>query len=113
MKRVLTLRVEARRLDSSAAPLLRSLFETAWEAGATTVVLDLSEVVSLDSLGISALIAEQRRRPPGARIVLCAPSEYVRDVLDVTQLFRVFDIFPTAEAAATGLQARAAAAPGR
>ncbi len=105
MKRVITLRVEARRLDSSAALLLRSLFESAWEAKATTVVLDLCEVVSIDSLGIAALIAEHRRRPPGARIALCAPSDYVREVLDVTQLFRVFDIFPDAEGAKAALMA--------
>lgn len=105
MKRTLTLRVEARRLDSGAALLLRALLEAAWESKATAVVLDLSEVVSIDSLGISALIAEHRRRPPGARITLCAPSEYVRDVLEVTQLFRVFDIFADAESARAALQA--------
>lgn len=103
MKRIITLRIEARRLDSSSALLLRSLLETAWEAEALTALLDLSEVVSIDSLGISALIAEQRRRPPGTCIALCAPSEYVREVLEVTQLFRVFDIFPDLEAAKAAL----------
>ncbi|HEU4405571.1 MAG TPA: STAS domain-containing protein [Polyangiaceae bacterium] len=103
-KRILALRVEARRLDRAAALLLRSLLETAWESEARMVVLDLSEVVSIDSLGISALVAEQRRRPPGARITLCAPSEYVRDMLEVTTLFRVFDIFSDVEAARAALQ---------
>lgn len=96
-------KVEARKLDSSAAAPLRTKMTEAWETGATVVVLDLSDVVYIDSLGISALISAQRRRPAGSRIVLCSLCDYVRDVLEVTQIIRVFDIYATAEAATTAL----------
>jgi hypothetical protein len=35
--------------------------------------------------------------------VLCSLCDYVRDVLEVTQIIRVFDIYATAEAATTAL----------
>ena len=93
----------SRKLDSSAAASLRTKMEAAWESGATIVVLDLIDTVYIDSLGISALISAQRRRPTGNRIVLCSLCDYVRDVLEVTQIIRVFDIYASAEAATTAL----------
>ena len=78
---------------------LRPLLQACWERGATVVVLDMGEVVFIDSLGISALISEQRRRPPGTRIVVAGLCDYVRDVFEITQLFQVFDVFLTADAA--------------
>ena len=100
---VRTIKFPGRRLDSGSGAALGPLMATAWQDGATAVALDLSSVVYIDSLGISVLISQYRKRPPEGKIVLCALTDYVRDVLEVTQLFRIFDAFDSVEAAAAAL----------
>jgi anti-sigma B factor antagonist len=95
-------KLDARKLDSSSSSALRDAVTSAWR-NASVIVLDLSNVIYIDSLGISALISEQRRRPNGGKIVLCSLTDYVQDVLEVTQLIRVFDIYADVEAARKAL----------
>jgi anti-sigma B factor antagonist len=102
---VVVIRLAARRLDWAAEPTLRAIFAAAWHRRASTVVLDLSDVVYVDSLGLSALIAQHRNRPRGARIVVCSLAEQVRDVFEVTRLVSMFDVFASAEAAVGSLAA--------
>jgi len=104
MSNIEVVKIEARKLDSSSSASLRTAVTKAWERGATVVALDMSDVIYVDSLGISALISEQRRRPSGSRIVLCGLTDYVQDVLEVTQLVRVFDVYADAEAARKGVR---------
>jgi len=99
------LRIKTRRLDGSTCLALRPQLSAVWKRGVTTVIIDMSEVVFLDSLGISALISEQRRRPPGTRIVVSSLCDFVRDVFEVTQLFEVFDVFSDSDAAVAALAA--------
>jgi anti-anti-sigma factor len=103
--RVEVIKLRTRRLDGGTCLQLRPLLSAAWNHGARTVVLDLQNVVFIDSLGISALISEQRRRPAGTRIVVSALGDFVRDVFEVTQLFEVFDVFGTSEACIASLAA--------
>lgn len=95
--------LEFKKLDSSASPAFRKAVTSAWDAGASVVVLDMTNVVYIDSLGISALISEQRRRPKGSRITLCSLTDYVQDVLEVTRLVQVFDVYADAQAARRAL----------
>jgi anti-anti-sigma factor len=88
-----------RRLDGESGRMLAPLLAGAWHAGVRTVALDLASVDYIDSLGISVLISQHRKRPEEARIVLCEITDNVRDVLEVTQLFRVFDAFASVKAA--------------
>ena len=61
--------------------------------GAHEIALDVSGVTFLDSLGIGAIVQsavrQARRR---RRLVLVAPSERVRTVLELTGLLTVFTI---------------------
>jgi anti-sigma B factor antagonist len=91
-------KLEFRRFNASAAPALRTRLAAAWASGATVIALDFTEVASIDSLGVSALIAEHRRRPPNTKIVLCSLNDYVREVLEITQLVGVFDVYASPEA---------------
>lgn len=103
--KVEVIRIRTRRLDGATCLQIRPLLSAAWKRGARTVVIDMSEVVFIDSLGISALISEQRRRPEATRIVVSALGDFVRDVFEVTQLFEIFDVFATSEAAVASLAA--------
>ncbi len=91
--------IEHRRFDYSVGRVFRDRLQRAWSAGATTIVLDFSDCVSLDSLGVSILVAANRARPPSTRIVVCGLSEPVREVIEVTQLHRIFDVYASADAA--------------
>ncbi len=92
-------RLQCKRLNAAAGPELLDALAKAWARGAMCVALDFSEVVYVDSLGISALIAGYRRRPTGARVVLCSLNDYVREVLEITQLVKVFDVYADGNAA--------------
>lgn len=96
-----TVHVSGRRLDASTRRGLTAAMEAAWQQGATVVALDFTEVAEVDSVGISILIGIHRRRPDGAKIALCGLNDYARDVFEVTQLFRVFDVFDSVEAVRT------------
>ena len=97
--------IQTRRLDGSTCLALKPLFAAAWKRGAKVVVLDMGNVLFVDSLGISALVAEQRRRPAGTRIVVSSLNDFVRDIFEVTQLFQLFDVFGTSSAALSSVAA--------
>ncbi len=94
-----TISLQYRRFDYSVGRGFHEQLRRAWEGGATTVVLDFAECMAIDSLGVSVLVAAHRERPPGTRIVVCGLREMVREVLEITRLHRLFDVYATADAA--------------
>jgi anti-anti-sigma factor len=63
------------------------------EKSSRIVVLDLSEVESLDAGGLTTLLSlHQWARSRGVQLKLVNPSHFVREVLTRTQLDHVFDI---------------------
>ncbi len=92
--------IQDRRFNAAAAKPFLDRMKLAWAPGVRVVVLDFAEVVSIDSLGISALVAAHRTRPEGGRIVVCCLNDYVRNVLEITRMVHVFDVYESSEAAA-------------
>jgi anti-anti-sigma factor len=63
------------------------------EKSSRIVVLDLSEVESLDAGGLTTLLSlHQWARSRGVQLKLVNPSHFVREILTRTQLDHVFDI---------------------
>jgi anti-sigma B factor antagonist len=83
-----------------------------------TLVLDLSELVLIDSHGLSALLdAEARARAQGRRLVLVPPPDQVMQVFRITLLDQRFvwldedvspSVFPEVSAAVGRLRRRVA-----
>jgi anti-sigma B factor antagonist len=94
-----TIAIEHRKFDYSVGRVFHERLQRAWAAGATTIALDFSACVSLDSLGVSILVAAHRARPAGTRIIVCGLSEAVREVIEITRLHRIFDVYASADAA--------------
>ena len=64
------------------------------------VVLDLEKLVNIDNFGLDALLAmAQKAMENDSVIKLARVSADMQIVLDITKVYRVFDIFPTIEEA--------------
>jgi anti-anti-sigma factor len=79
-------------LDLSTVASLRTVFDSL-DQGYRQVVLDLSDVAFVDSMGLGLLVEARRRFEPEFReLALRAPSEHVRQVLEITGLEQILPI---------------------
>ncbi|MDQ1130712.1 STAS domain-containing protein [Microbacterium sp. SORGH_AS_0888] len=92
------------RLTAVAAPQLRAEIADLVAAGRTTVVVDLAKVGFIDSSGLGALVgALKATRVAGGDLRIAAAGEQVRQVLRLTNLDRVLQVYPDAESAFGGV----------
>lgn len=94
MAKIEHVRVTTKRLDARALLELLGQIDAAIAADASAIVLDLSEVEYVDSLGISALVDIKRRCHPRV-VVLAGLSGFVATVARATHLAEIFDLFPS------------------
>lgn len=73
---------------------LREAVEEGIAAGARRILVDLKKTVSMDSSGIAELVAAQAavKAEGGALKLLHLPAK-IHDVLGITQLITVFEVF--------------------
>ena len=80
-------------LDFAVAPRLEQLFEVLRDDGAVHVVIDLTELRYVGSVGIGVLAsALEQQRARGGDLVLRAPSGEVQLLLRIMQLDETFTI---------------------
>lgn len=83
---------------------IRLMVAEASVGGAAIVLLDLSEVPFIDSVGLEMLLDLERGcRDQGGRLKLVGLSENCTDILQVTDLSARFEIQPTVEQALRGV----------
>ena len=64
------------------------------------VVLDLEKLVNIDNYGLDALLATAQKAIENNSVIkLARVSADMQIVLDITKVYRVFEIFPTIEEA--------------
>ncbi len=94
-------------VDMNTSPEVRSAMAELFrrnKPGIRVLLIDLSGVRYMDSSGIATLVeAMQTCMKQGARLRLVDLSPPVRDVFELARLASVFEIFPTASEAVTGL----------
>ncbi|HRC87092.1 MAG TPA: STAS domain-containing protein [Thermoanaerobaculia bacterium] len=79
---------------------LRQNVAEALEAGYRKIVLNLGETTTVDSTGIGELVgAYTTTSNRGGKLKLAALTPKVLDILTITQLITVFDVYETAEEA--------------
>jgi anti-anti-sigma factor len=90
----------AGRLDSSNAPVFDRRLVSSIEQGDTAIVIDLSALEYISSIGLSVLlsVAKRLKRVDG-RVRLAAMNDRVRTVIEISGFTRIFDIHPTVESA--------------
>lgn len=93
--------VEVRgEIDRDTRPMLEDLLQEVMDAGARHVVLDLAGVTFMDSSGLSLLVVSLNRlRNSGGRLCLAHVQDPVRNVLVLSAVDTVLDVYDTVEAA--------------
>lgn len=82
-------------VDLAAHTQFQAELDQSWDAAATDLVLDCSQVTFLDSMGLRVLVhAMQRAAAANHTLSLAAPSQ---PVLRVLELAGVEDLFPVTE----------------
>ncbi len=79
---------------------LRDAVQEALDAGATKILVNLKDVSTVDSSGIGEMVAAYTTvTNRGGALKLCELPNKVTDVLQITQLITVFDVFDTEDEA--------------
>lgn len=88
------------RIDSSAAVEFESRMIQIINSGCNTMLVDFTNLVFISSAGLRVLLlAAKKVRPYGGKILLCALSDDVQEVFDISGFSSIFSIFKTREEA--------------
>jgi anti-anti-sigma factor len=90
----------AGELDLSTVPALRGALSGAAERGVSRLVIDLTEVSFIDSVGVGAVLHAKRRLPEDGRLaVVVAPASYANVIFDAVGAEAFMSVFDSREAA--------------
>ena len=92
-------KLNEKRLDTSISGLLKGEFTMILKVeGVNKLIIDLSEVESCDSSGLSSILVANRILSANeGQIRLAAPSEKVYKLIKITQLDRVLPVTDSVE----------------
>jgi anti-anti-sigma factor len=101
-------RLNEKRLDTNISGLVKGEFTMLLKVqGVTKLVIDLSEVESCDSSGLSSiLVANRLINTLGGSIRIAAPSQKVHSLIRITQIDRVLPVCETVEEAFDDLKGK-------
>jgi anti-sigma B factor antagonist len=86
--------------DLHTAHELRAAITDAIDAGATSLVVDLSDTTFIDSMTLGVLLgAVKRLRPIGGRVSVVCTDPNIRRIFEITLLDRVFTLHDARETA--------------
>lgn len=94
-------KLNEKRLDTNISGLVKNEFNLLLKVeGTNKLIVDLSEVETCDSSGLSAiLVANRMIHSIGGKIRLAAPSVKVYSLIKITQLDRVLHVCGTVDEA--------------
>jgi anti-sigma B factor antagonist len=102
----LVVKVHESRIVADVAPQFKAGLVAYVTSGRRSIVLDLSEVTFIDSSGLGALIGSLKAMGKGGELALCSARDGVMNMLKLTRMDKVFQIFATPAAAAAALSSR-------
>jgi anti-sigma B factor antagonist len=90
---------------------LREKLKSLVAAGKTKIILNVANIKYIDSTGLGTLVAAHvSAKTQGAAVRLCHLGQKFHDVLQVTKLLTVFDVYDTQAAAVSSFQGARATA---
>ncbi|WP_309386155.1 STAS domain-containing protein [Cerasicoccus frondis] len=90
-KAQLEVKVQVSRFDASVCEDFRDYIDSLWTKNLESITLDLSNVQFIDSSGVGALIAVQKRLGRGS-VNLRGVTGHVRNVITLLRLQREFTL---------------------
>jgi anti-sigma B factor antagonist len=96
---VLVVRVQDTRIDASRAPVFKDEITKRVEARRTKLVLDLTLVEFIDSVGLGALVSCFKRMGGRGKLVIVGAKGAVSRLFSLTRMDRVFPLYPTVDEA--------------
>jgi anti-sigma B factor antagonist len=92
-------------LDVATAPDLRDLLVRLIDDGHYRLILEMSHVDFVDSIGLGVFVGVVHRlRPYDGTLAVAAPSAQARKVFELTRLASVLPLYDSAEAALSALR---------
>jgi anti-sigma B factor antagonist len=96
-------------MDVATTPRLRDSLVRLIDEGRHRLVLDLSGVDFIDSIGLGVIVGMVHRlRPHDGSLAVAAPSPQARNVFQITQLVRVIALYDTTDAAVSAVRSGSA-----
>jgi anti-anti-sigma factor len=87
------------KLDPEAVQDIYPQIQELFRAGIRRFVFDLSGLEYAGSLGLRLMVGLHQQVKPDGRVAVCAPSESVRSMLEMTKVTKVLPAYPTRDAA--------------
>ena len=86
-------------LNATTSQDFRQNITNILETGAKIVLVDFKDVTFMDSSGLGALVlAFKTLRAADTKLALCSINEQVRILFELTNMDKVFEIFPSQDA---------------
>lgn len=93
------------RLDAVSAVEADRDFNSVIDAGHDSLLVNLDNLDYISSAGLRVLLVVAKRiQQSGGKVVLCALSNNVKEVFEISGFSSIFNIFPTNDAAADFLK---------
>ena len=93
----------AGRMDSENAHQFELQCESCIADGFTSIVIDLSDLAYISSLGLRSVVAVSKKaRDKGGELRICRMTGLVRQVFEITRLNQVFPLHDSVESALMG-----------
>ncbi|MDX2214322.1 MAG: STAS domain-containing protein [Oculatellaceae cyanobacterium bins.114] len=90
--------LKTRLLSAATAPELLYWINNILELGATHLLLDMKDVLFMDSSGLGALvIAHNRVQKAGGKLMLCSLSGQARMLFELSGMEKVFEVYSDKE----------------
>ena len=96
--------LEGRVILGEESGALRDAIRRLLDSGKKHILLDMTRVSAIDSSGLGTLVScFATARKEGARLALYGLSEKINDLMSVTKLATVFDLYEDEKAATAGV----------
>ncbi len=104
--------VVSERIDAHNSDAMKERIKQLFDGGARDVLVDLHEVLFIDSSGLGALVSVFKSAMTcRGRLALAGLRDQVRSMFELTRLNRVFDIYATVDEAVSSFAGRNGSGP--
>ncbi len=95
---ILIFKINENRVDSFKSPAFKTELLKLIAAGNSRILIDLSDVDTMDSSGLGALTFGRRQiEEVGGELVICGLQEKVQTLFNIAKLDSIFKLFSTTD----------------